>query len=782
MSGMLGRLGIFALVLFGCLSAGAQQRPEVVVAVVVDGPPERLEPQRSLFIEELVVLTEREFDVEIQLFPGDWSRESIEAVIGEAYADPEVDLVLLAGYIANQLAARMESYPKPTFLPLVLDTTPLLRKASDQGVSGVPNLNYLTAYADFVQSLDALARLVPYRNLVVLFDTSLAASIPDLRESAIDVATARGIRIIEVEHDGVDHDLMSRIPAATDAVFVSALPRMPQVEFEALVDAINSAGLPSYSFVGVQDVESGLLVTNSEPRDVDRLARLNALNMQAVMLGEPPEDQPTRSPAQERLTINMATARQLGLSPSFEVMDGAVLLNFEEDAAGPKYGLVSIARMALESNQDLQAESYGVQANLEEIARARSSLLPQVDAQLSHTSRKNSPSVSAGLFAERSNDAAVSVTQLIYSDSATANLKIQQELQRTRMASFREFQLDVIRAATTAYYTVQNAKSQLEVQANNLRISRANLELAENRVKLGTSSSADVYRWQAEVARAEILVVTARATLNQSWETLNRILHKPQGARFGLKDATFDEPFVLSRGEFDKLVASPADYARFSRYYINRALRQSPELEQFDAQIVAKRRELKNRRRAYWLPDFTLGGQYADNLNQSGAGAGMFAGQGLSDWSVGVQATLPIFSGGLKRANLSKSGYELRQLESLRISTLERIEEEIRNQLHAATAAYARIELSNAAADASRKNFELVSDAYARGNVSVIELLDAQDTSLTASAAAVESQYEFLITIMSVQRAIGGYDFLLTQEQRDALAEEMRRAMTGASE
>ena len=764
------------VVSFLAMPVGAQE--QVVVAVIGDGPGDRFQEFHEKYIDELLTLTANEFDVQVRRFSGEWSKESIDAAIEKAYVDSEVDLVLVTGFVANQIAATRPQYSKPTFLPLILDTR-LIAGDAALGQSGVANLNYLSIYADFAEDLDTLARIVPYRNLVVLVDSVLASAILELQDAAYAASAERGIELNVVTHDGVEHRLMNQVPANTDAVFIAGLPRMPLADLDRLFEAINAAGLPSYSFIGVPDVERGLLVTNSDPGDVDRQARLNALNMQAVMLGERTENQPTASGTKEQLTINMATARRIGLSPSFEVLGVAVLLNQDEDVAGQRYGLVDIARLALDQNQDLQAETYGVQAGLEEIARARSNLLPQVGASASHTLRKDSLPVSAGLFAERSSDAAISLDQLLYSDAASANLVIQKELQRTRLASLREFKLDVVQAATTSYYTVLNARSQLAVQQNNLRISRANLELAKDRVRLGTSTPADVYRWQAEVARAQILVLNARAALDQSWETLNRILHKPQGARIALKDATFDEPFMMKHSEYDPLVSSPADYARFSRFYIDRALRQAPELEQLNAQIAAKRRELTNQHRAYWLPDFSVGGRYTSNLNQSGLGAGPQAGQDLNDWSIGVQATLPLFSGGLKKANVSRASYELRQLESLRVSTEERVEEQIRNQLHAAQAAYAQIDLAATAADASQKNFDLVSDAYARGTVTVIELLDAQDTSLTASAAAAESLHRFLITIMSLQRAVGGYDFLQSPEDRNALADELRRSLTG---
>jgi outer membrane protein TolC len=115
----------------------------------------------------------------------------------------------------------------------------------------------------------------------------------------------------------------------------------------------------------------------------------------------------------------------------------------------------------------------------------------------------------------------------------------------------------------------------------------------------------------------------------------------------------------------------------------------------------------------------------------------------------------------------------------LRTSTTERVEEQTRIQLYAARAAYGQIDLAATAADASRKNFDLVSDAYASGTVSVIELLDAQDASRTADAAAAESLYNFLITVMSLQRSVGGFDYLLTPAERNALADEFRQTLSG---
>ena len=200
----------------------------------------------------------------------------------------------------------------------------------------------------------------------------------------------------------------------------------------------------------------------------------------------------------------------------------------------------------------------------------------------------------------------------------------------------------------------------------------------------------------------------------------------------------------------------------------------SPEVAQIDAQLIAKERELKSLRRETWLPQFSLGGQYSSNLGQTGAGAGPAAGQDLNDWNVGVQATVPLFTGGGRRADVGRARLELAQLRALRVSAAQKVEESIRVQLHAAEADYQRIELSRIAADSSRRNYELVADAYARGTVSIIQLLDAQDASLAADGAAADSLFRFLTTIMALQRASGGYDFLLDPDEREELATTLR--------
>ena len=72
-----------------------------------------------------------------------------------------------------------------------------------------------------------------------------------------------------------------------------------------------------------------------------------------------------------------------------------------------------------------------------------------------------------------------------------------------------------------------------------------------------------------------------------------------------------------------------------------------------------------------------------------------------------------------------------------------------------------------------RKNLDLVTDAYSRGAVSIIELVDAQNAALAADGAAANAVFEFLIDLMEAQRASNTLDFFLSDEQRASFFDAM---------
>ena len=100
-------------------------------------------------------------------------------------------------------------------------------------------------------------------------------------------------------------------------------------------------------------------------------------------------------------------------------------------------------------------------------------------------------------------------------------------------------------------------------------------------------------------------------------------------------------------------------------------------------------------------------------------------------------------------------------------------EQRIRSALHRAGASYAGIQLARAAAAASRRSLELVTDSYSVGAVSIIELLDAQNAAVLSREAEANAVYEFLIDMLEVERSMGRFYFDVAPAEIDGLFERV---------
>lgn len=771
-------LSIALSLAWGLLSLpGSAATEPVTVGLVTDGPVQQLGEIEQVFVDELLALTEGEFDLRFERHEGDWTLAGIRRALDGAQRSPSVDIVLVVGVSANQIGVSDASFAKPTFLPFVFDAQ-LMGAPKSGKSSGRANLNYLTDRVDFSEDLQAFGQLAPLRHLGLLVDEVVIDSVPTITAEARRLSLEEGVTVHIIGHDGRDHDLVSKLPPEVDSVMVAGLPRMPRKDYLAVIEDLTTRRLPTYSLIGDEAVKDGLLVSDAPRADWNRLARRNALNVQAVLLGEKAEDQPVGFEGKRVLTINMETARRIGVSPRFDVLEQAVLLHEEPVDITLEHDFIEVARMAEAANLDLAAARLVVAAGEQDIAEARANLRPQLDLGLSRSQRRVGAAVRAGQLAEESLDGRLDLSQVVWSESARGNLTIQKHLQLSREQELEQARLDTIQAATTAFFNVLRAQTQLSVQQDDLKVTRANLDLARDRVRIGSSSPADVYRWESQMAQSRRSLLQARATLEQAREALNRLLHRPLTERYRVTPATVDDPWVISEAEFVKLVDNPRSFEIFVDHLVERGLDNSPEMAQLGAQVAAAEREETLRRRAFWSPDIAVSGSYLDNFDQGGAGAGLLEGE--NDWSVSVGLQLPLFSGGARRAALRRTNFQLEQLRLLERATKERIEQAIRAAVHSANASYSGIELSAMAAESARKNLDLITDSYAKGVVSVIDLLDAQNASLEADQAEADALADFLIDVMQLQRAVGEFDFLLDPAERQAVADTLREHVTAS--
>jgi outer membrane protein len=774
------RLCHFGLVMLSGLAlvTSSFAAKDVTVSVVIDGPSAQWDAVKAVFLDDLVALTEQEFVIHAsvsQLFDGGWDGKKIADALDKAESDPKTDVVLVVGFAAGQQAVTRKNFRKPTFVPFATKAleSSLPRKES---TSGIANLNYLTTETNFPEMLKFFQNVVPFQRVAMLLDEALLQSLPFSGKGLVDQANSVGVDLRFMTHTG-EPNPVDKIPSDIQAVIVAPLPRLQQDRRASLIDGLINRKLPSFSLSGDAEVAEGLLMANVSSVDLSQRTRQTALNIHAVLRGERAGDQTVVFDRKLKVTLNMATARALDVPIKWDLIREATLLNEEPEAFGPPLSISEAAQEAVKVNLDIIAGQLGVKAGAKEVSRVRSVLFPQLEGNVDYQLRRDYyPVVSQDLAPEKIWDGSLRLNQILFSESALANLSVQKKLQVALEAQQRTLELDVVQQTVNAYLNILKARTQLDVEKNGLRLAESNLKLAQSRVAAGKADASDVSRWESEIATARQRVLAARAGTERLRDQLNRFLRRPLKDRFPLQPAGLDDPqLLISRPNFFKTVDSDRSFRRMTEFFVSEGLSLSPDVAELDARVRAEERQLASEKRNLFIPELSLWGEGYRVFDDNRTSKTQI--EDINDWRVGANLRIPLLEGGGRIAGISKSRALVDQLKAQRDSARQNVEQSVRDSLHALQASVPSIRLAQQGAEAARRTYDLVSKNYARGTRSVVDLLDAQNTSLQADLAASNAVYAAMTDLMNLQRSVGSFNYLAETEKLDDTLRRLQEAV-----
>jgi outer membrane protein TolC len=775
--------GLCAVVLMltcsAACGAAASGKPVKRIALVLDGPEISTKGYTRLFKEELWQLLSADYSIQ---FPEDLTQQGDFSVTGVSQALDSVlhgsraDIVIALGVLASREACLRKHLPRPVIAVMILDhehqQVPFVN-----GTSGRHNLTYIEMPDTFREDLQTFMQITPFRKLVMLGGPSLFAAIPNAASdwsTRVDYLTS-GISILATV-ESVEQTLAS-IPPDADAVYLLPIPEMPMQDHARLLKGLALKRLPVFSLLGHAMVRKGALAGLNKADWAKRVARRTALNTHKILAGREAGDLPVAISRQAHLMVNMQTARLIGIYPGFNVLTDATLIHVEPDEQTRELTLMGVMDEAVLVNLDLAASGRTNAAGEEIVNRARSQLYPQLNAQASGVLIDKDRAQSAAAPAQQTVTGSVSLSQVLWSDQQRAILSIEKLRQLRRTLEWEKTRLDVALNAANAYLNVLLAKTQQNILLANLRLSRSNLERAKMRQALGASSPADVYRLESQIAQERADVMQADTQRKVAEMELNRQLAYSLEQPFQLADVRLDDQVsLLLNPHIRPYAANAMALNQLKQFLVVKGLRASPELMQLDADIAAERRRRLSAKRAFYAPDITLNGQASHLFEERGTGADVETAGAPddTDWSLSLDIRLPLWQGGGRSADIRNSRQTMKSLRLQRRAKARRLEQQIRNAVHQAVASYTSIELLKEATRSSKKNFDLVAEAYARGTVTLIDLLDAQTTYRGAEQNAANANYQFLLDLMALERSLGGFTFFAGKAEREAWIDDLK--------
>jgi outer membrane protein TolC/ABC-type uncharacterized transport system substrate-binding protein len=777
------RIVVLLLASMAAPAAFGQDRPIVRVGIVFDGPVLIGIDVFEMIEKEVLDLTRREFDVrfpEDLRLDGGWEPASIRAAIDRHLQDPAVDIVLTIGAYGTSDVCLRGELPKPVVAANGVDATaqgfPFRFDDNGQRISGVRNLNYVAWSGIIGRDLRRFHQIVPFDTVHIIFDPLALEFIPGLYDFVLEEIGDADFKFEPVTGISSAADVLEALPADTEAVYFLPLVRMSPEERSNLIAGFIEKKIPTFSLLGVSDVERGILAGTSPKGDNIRKARRIALNVQRILLGDDAGTLPVDIERAEKLTINMATARAIDYYPTWRILTRAVLLNEEEEATGRVLSLSDAVHTAVAANMDLQAFGRFVAAGEETIHEAKSGYRPQLDVSAgARQIDADRATLGFGLNAEELATGSLTLSQLIYSDKVLADIDISKDVQDSRVYENETLMLDIALQASVAYLDLLRAGTLERILKNNLRLTETNLGIARRRLEIGVANPSEVFRWESALATDRSDLIASQRLIDINRTTLNQVLNQPQEQRFVAEDPRLDDPaLITSNDQLMGLVDNPWGFEKFRDFMVGDGLARSPELQALDAAIAAEQRTLTAARRTFYAPDVSFFGGIEQQFHRGGAGSDPaipipgFEVPDRTNWVLGVEAILPLYAGGQRSARAGQSQETLSGFQFDRVATAQRVELRIRNSLYRASASFNNIELSGEAAAAANKNLELVTNQYRQGLVSIIELIDAQNAALVADQNAANAVYDFLIDLMEVQRATNNFDFFSSEAERDA--------------
>jgi outer membrane protein len=781
------------LILFSALSQAQAQRDTLTIATLADGPWFRNAEIRDLFEREIRALNEDDYVVE---FPAhlqrdaDWTATGIIRELNDLLSAPEADILLAMGVKAGSLVPSRIPLKIPVIAPFIIDATLLGLDPDSSGQSGIDNFNFLSTPGRLDDDIQMFREITPFQHLVILIGPSFIEDLPHLSAAMESVRSEYNAQVSLLSIDRTAESTMANFPADGDAALITMPGDMPADEHKKLIDLLAGRKIPLHSMMGRYDVENGALSTLMPDEFFFRRARRTAINMQRILSGSPAAELSVAVTNDRSLLINMATARVTDTYPSWAVLTEAELLNSSRDVEDVNWTLGQVVREAVRTNLEMEAHRKAVEAGETQVGNAWANLLPQLDAAAQAVYiDADRAEASFGSQSEGTYSGVLSLTQVIFSEEAWANVSIQKSLQRSRLDELRSLSNDIALDAAVAYLNVLRAKAFESVQRTNLDVTRSNYELADVRQAIGVAGPSELYRWQAQLANDQQAVINANMQRNLAEMQLNRILHRPIEENYSLDDVSLlDEDLGLQNPTIKWLMSNPWNFRVLRNFFAEYGVENNPMIHQIDATLDAQERLLASKNWSFIAPTIAVQGELEHLFERTGESdaSSLFAGlsppggggidlptQDDTYWSVAVNASLPLFYGGSRIHDRARAKLDLEKLRNQRAALAEGIEQQIRTALHQSGASFASIDLARNAAEAAQKSLEVVQDAYAQGTVSIIELLDAQNIGRTAELAAADAVYAFLIDYFNAQNSIGAIIYLTDEAERENIISKL---------
>ena len=751
---------------------------KATIAIVRDGHSDFFDNLEKLVRKELqnLLKAKKAIRYETEGYNANWNLEKIEGLVLKATQAEDIDVVLVLGIIGTiKVVNSREEFSKPVVAGVIQEGGFKKLPYNDQRHSTRPNLTYVISPVRTLRDLKTFKELCDLDKIHIFLDRTIASNISefdpwlDYIRKQVDV----DLQITDVQ-DKADL-VLSQLDSSVQAAYLTPGLRMPRAERKKLIDGLNQRKIPTFSMIGVEEVQMGSLAAQA-PAFSTRVSRRIALNVKKVLQGVSPNEIAVDLPIEDQLVINDATARQIDFAIPFEIQSTADLINEDVIVGAEKLSLEKAISTAIENNPRLQSFAETVILAEKGVKQARSSLLPQLTGTASYSQiDEERAEISMGSQAEKSTRAGVALNQLLFNDAVITDYRVSKYNQQAAIEDYQAELLDLILNVHTVYYDYLQALASYRVAIDNLKRTQHHLSLSQVRHHYGAAGPSEVFRWETEEAQTKTTYFNAWADVQTSLNSLNRFMGMSPNRSWDPEDIALKDPEGhFLKGRLDDVITDTKKLDQFTEFATIRGFENAPEIQALTHQIGSQRLLLAQEKRSRFLPTLSLSFRYDNRVDDDFIGVTNSLSSDIDDeWTTSVEAQIPLFTGGLITAKINAARAELRRQLNVLEDTQLIVAQRIHTALNRIGSSYPSVRSTAHAADRALKTLEIIREEYAEGKTGILDLLDAQNQSFSQEQEAVIASYTYLRDLAEFHRAISWFNYGRSEEELRELTSEI---------
>ena len=284
----------------------------------------------------------------------------------------------------------------------------------------------------------------------------------------------------------------------------------------------------------------------------------------------------------------------------------------------------------------------------------------------------------------------------------------------------------------SAYYDVLKTKRILEIAEANVERLKSHKESVSLRLKLEEVPKTALYRAEAELSKSRTDLIGAK----NNFKLTKRVLSHISGITndYEIKDPEFKlEP--IHEYNLDSLKKEGISHRA--------------ELKSLDIQKRISDDYVKFSRSAYW-PTISIEGMYLSN-NQEPSSNFLVE----DSLSLGARIDVPLFDGGLRKADIKETLAKKRQADFALKDLLKQISIEIDQAYLQLMNADSVIKSLNDQLKFANENYNAVSKLFKYGLANSIDVMDANTLLVTSEKQLSDARYSYQLLILGLKRAKG---------------------------